>query len=58
MSHFLARMRARPQSKFTRLTDDEFVAGLDRLRLDAAAEPAAATRPVVERYDVAALSVA
>jgi hypothetical protein len=35
-----------------------FAAGLDRLRLDAAAEPAGATRPVVERYDVAALSVA
>jgi hypothetical protein len=35
-----------------------FAAGLDRLRLDAAAEPAGATRPVVERYDVAALFVA
>jgi ubiquinone/menaquinone biosynthesis C-methylase UbiE len=63
------RMVTRPQSKFTHLTEAEFVAGLARLAADAGAtrepgagagagagaEPPARSGSVPERYDVAVL---
>ncbi|MFF8713122.1 class I SAM-dependent methyltransferase [Streptomyces sp. NPDC015184] len=52
-----ARMTSRPQSKFTRLTAEEFEDGLRRLAADARDEPATRPVPVTERYDVAVLSL-
>ncbi|MFF5428444.1 MULTISPECIES: class I SAM-dependent methyltransferase [Streptomyces] len=50
-----ARMVARPQSKFTQLSDGEFLEGLERLGQDAAAEPVDRPAAVRERYDVVVL---
>ena len=58
LREYHARMATMPQSKFTHLTDSEFRAGLRRLETDAAAEPLARPRPVFERYDVLALTLA
>ncbi|MGW1187680.1 class I SAM-dependent methyltransferase [Streptomyces sp. NPDC002559] len=52
-----ARMTSRPQSKFTRLTAEEFGDGLRRLAADARNEPVTRPVPVTERYDVAVLSL-
>jgi len=51
-------MTKRPQSKFMHLTDSEFEAGLRALEADAVAGPLAQPRPVLERYDVVALTLA
>ncbi|MFE9662910.1 methyltransferase domain-containing protein [Streptomyces sp. NPDC005955] len=48
-----ARMTARPQSKFTRLTPAEFAHGLRCLAADARNEPPNRPAPATERYDVA-----
>ncbi|MYS84813.1 class I SAM-dependent methyltransferase [Embleya scabrispora] len=58
LSEFHSRMSTRPISKFTHLSDAEFEAGLGRLEVEAAAEPLARPRPVLERYDVVAMRLA
>lgn len=50
LREFHHAMAGRPQSKFNQLTEEEFRAGLTRLRHDAERETAPA--PVRERYDV------
>ncbi|WP_328914708.1 MULTISPECIES: class I SAM-dependent methyltransferase [unclassified Streptomyces] len=55
LSEYHARMRTRPQSKFTHLTSAEFSDGLTRMKADADAEQGPHSRPVLERYDVAVL---
>ncbi|MFD4372579.1 class I SAM-dependent methyltransferase [Streptomyces sp. NPDC058486] len=52
LAEYAARLAARPQSKFTHLTEEQFRRGLARLEAAARNE----TRPVLERYDVAVFS--
>ncbi|GGZ30305.1 hypothetical protein GCM10010387_24830 [Streptomyces inusitatus] len=56
LAAYHARLIGRPQSKFTRLTDEEFHRGLARLEAAARAEATDRPRPVLERYDVAVFS--
>lgn len=58
LREYHARMRTRPQSKFMHLTGAEFEAGLRELEADAVAGPLAQPRPVLERYDIVALTLA
>ncbi|MGQ4464670.1 class I SAM-dependent methyltransferase [Streptomyces violaceoruber] len=56
LAEYHARLASRPQSKFTRLTEDEFHRGLVRLEAAARNETLGKPRPILERYDVAVFS--
>jgi SAM-dependent methyltransferase len=57
LREYHSRMTTRPQSKFSRLTSDQFSSGLGHLATDASNEAPSRPRPVLECYDVVALSL-
>ncbi|MEW5656235.1 class I SAM-dependent methyltransferase [Streptomyces cinereoruber] len=56
LEQYWARLVVRPQSKFTRLTDEEFHRGLTRMEATARNKTSVKPRAVLERYDVAVFS--